>query len=123
MGCCVSFYIVNGTNEPSWMTNSAMRNALSVVHLNSTIVSSQSTRGLFSFVPPRDVGYYDIFFVNDEYPGTNTASAHVSITLGYTPIGSLYLLTTGFGLLGVGLGLSTLVLRRRKKRTEIEHPS
>jgi hypothetical protein len=114
VGCCVDFYLVNDTSWNPWSMNPAMRDALSIEHLNSTVVSSQSIQGQFSFVPSGGAGY-SVVFANDEYPNASNATVHATITLQYTSLGSVYALVVGVALLGVGLGVLTMALRGRAK--------
>jgi hypothetical protein len=113
VGCCVDFYVVSDANWNSWATNPAIRDELSTEHLNSTAVSSQSTQGQFSFTPSSAA--YNIVFVNDEYPNASSAeNVHASITLQYIALQSVYYSMAGLVVMGAGIGVLTLTLRRRK---------
>ena len=111
VGCCVDFYLVSDANWNAWSTDPAMRDALSAEHLNSTIVSSQSLQGQFTFTPS-SLGC-SVVFLNDEYPNaTGARSVHATITLHYTPLASLCALLGGFGVTVLGLGLLFVIIRR-----------
>ncbi|MEM0287635.1 MAG: hypothetical protein QXG05_05665 [Nitrososphaerota archaeon] len=112
VGCCVDFYVVDNTNWISWSVNPLSRDALSTVHINSTVVSSQSPQGQFSFVPSSPS--YSVVFVNDEYPNaTSTQNVHATIMLDYTPFASLYALGGGLAVAVIGVCLLLISLRRR----------
>ena len=125
-GCCVDFYLVNDTSWNSWSGNPGMRSALSMVHLNSTVVSSQSTSDQFSFVPPATAGY-QVVFVNDDYPNVSNASINASITLHYDSTSALYATIAGLAILASGAALLALSMVRgvtaKGLRNEMSLPS
>jgi hypothetical protein len=112
VGSGVDFYLVNDSSWNSWSTNQASRSALSMVHLSSTAVSSQSTEGQFSFAPSTTAAYSAVF-VNDGYPNAGNATVHATITLQYMYLNSLYELVAGLAMLGAGF-LFLIVAARRK---------
>ena len=112
LGCCVDFDLVNDTSWNSWEGNPGMRSAFSMVHLNSTVVSSQSIDGQFSFVPPASAGYQAVF-VNDEFPNATDASVGANLTLRYDSTDALYATVAGLAILVSGFALLTLSLARK----------
>jgi hypothetical protein len=112
VGYGVDFYLVNSTSWNSWVTTPALRSALSTVHLNATVVSSQSVEGQFSFVPEASTAYSAVF-VNDGYPSVNTANVHATIDLQYVSIYYVYALATGLVVVAVGFVLLIVTLRRK----------
>jgi hypothetical protein len=102
-GCCIDFYIY----WDSWSTNPGMGSSPVMVHLNSSVVSSQSVPGRFSFVPLASGGY-SMVFVNDEYPNTSNASVHANIILRYNSLAMLYTMLTALTILLLGFVSLTL---------------
>jgi hypothetical protein len=117
-GCCVDFYLVNDTSWNSWEGNPGMRSAFSMVHVNSTVVSSQSIDGQFSFVPPASAGY-QVVFVNDDYPNVSNASVGANLTLHYDSIDALYAIVAGLAVLVTGVALLTLSLVKPEAKTAV----
>jgi hypothetical protein len=111
-GCCVDFYLVNDTSWNSWSSNPGMRSALSMVHLNSAIVSSQLQSGQFSFVPPGSAGYQAVF-VNDAYPNASNANIDANVTLHYDSTGALYATIAGLAILASGVVMLVLLMMKR----------
>jgi hypothetical protein len=113
-GYAVDFYLVNDTSWNSWSMNPGMRSAFSMVHLNSSVVSSQSISGQFSFVPPASAGY-SIVLVNDEYPNASNASINVHIALRCDSLDTLYAIAAGLAILASGLVLLALPMVRKAR--------
>jgi len=122
VGTGVDFYLVNSTGWPSVMADMGLRSTLSWVHLNSSVLSSQSG-GRFSF-NPRWSDYYVIVLVNDEYPDVNNASVNVNITFQYTDLFSFGGFIFGLVILGFAIVLLTLMkLRKARARAKLNNVS
>jgi hypothetical protein len=112
VGNGVDFYLVNDTSWNAWSANPDIRNALSVVHLNSTEVSSQSIEGQFSFSPTASVGY-SVVFSNNDYPNAIDTTVNATITLQYLNLYSIYGLIIGLVVFGLGCILFAHTARKR----------
>ena len=113
VGTGVDFYLVNDTNWNSWSTDIGLRSALSVVHLNSDVLSSQSG-GQFSLAAPLNNGDI-IVLVNNEYPNVNNASVNVNIALQYTSLFNFCDFVAGLVLLGIAIVLLTVMIRKKAR--------
>lgn len=116
LGCCVDFYLVNDTEWNAWVADPATRDTYATVHLNASVVKSQTAAGEFSFVPPSSAGY-TVVFVNDNYPNSTDAIVHANVILHYVSLGPLYAMAVG--ILSVALGLGLIVLTFRAKGTTV----
>ena len=118
VGSGVDFYLVDANNYPSWTTDIGQRSTLSVVHLNSNALSSQSAQDRFSFTPLNWSWLYIVVLVNDDYPNAINASVNVSIILRYTNLFSFVGFIAGLTILSIAVVIA-IVKVIVSKRTNV----
>lgn len=110
-GCCIDFYILNATSWNAWVTNASEYPSLPLVHLNSSVVESQSPRGNFTFPIASSVGLI-LTFVNDRFPTSSGAVAGAALSLQYSNLYAAYGMVTGLLIIIVCVIIGLLRLRR-----------
>jgi hypothetical protein len=113
VGTGVDFYLVNFTNYHLWTNETGLRSALSVVHLNSSLLSSQSG-GQFS----TNMGEWAwiVILVNDEYPNVNSASVHANIIFEYISLFNFCAFIAGLAMLGIAIAQTAVLILKDKIR-------
>lgn len=111
-GTGADFYLVDYANWDSWTTDIGRRSALSVVYLNSDMLSSQSAQRQFSFTNLSEF-LWIIVLVNDEYPNVNNATVHVNITFQYISLFNFCAFIAGLVMLGIAIVLLIVMIRRK----------
>jgi hypothetical protein len=114
VGTGVDFYLVKYDNWDSWKTDTEQRSALSLVYLNSDVLSSQSAQGQFSFVAPHAY-LYIVVFINEKYPAANNASVHVNISLQDISLPNFCAFIAGLAMLTLTIVLLIVMVRRKEQ--------
>ncbi len=111
-GCCVEFALLDNASFSQWLADPRGNPGLPIVHLDSSVVKSQTTQGEFSFkvASNRDLV---LVFVNDQYPNTADFKVHANLDLQYVSLTSLYGISGGLVLMALGALLAILAMRKR----------
>jgi hypothetical protein len=117
VGCCVEFAILDNTSFSKWVSDPARNVGLPIVHLNSSVVKSQTAQGEFSFKVDADKELV-LAFVNDEYPGTVGFKTHANLDLRYLSLTALIEMTGGLAFIALGALVSGLCMRSASEQAE-----
>jgi hypothetical protein len=110
-GCCVEFALLDNSSFSKWIADPEGNPLLPIVHLDSTVVRSQTAQGEFSFksTVQRDLV---LVFVNDEYPATAGFKIHANLDIQYLSLTALYGIGGGSVLMALGVLVAVLSLKK-----------
>jgi hypothetical protein len=111
-GCCVEFALLDNASFSKWIADPSRNPGLPIVRLDSSVVTSQTTQGEFSFIVASNRELV-LVFANGNFPHAADFKVHADLDLRYLSLDALYGIIAGAVLMALAAVIAILSMRKR----------